>query len=75
MVKGFKVYTNNARKYLNNIYYCYSCFVNIISLKYIFDKYLVIMTVFDINILRQNNLDCCGHLFKSFNFCESIEIK
>lgn len=68
-VKQFQDHTINAIKYLDHIYHYYSHFINLIQLKYISKKDLIIIVIFNIDSLHYYNLNYYSHDSELFDFC------
>lgn len=70
-IRQFQAYINKAIKYIDYIYYYYNYFTNFIILKHIFDNDLIIIAIFDTNILYYYNFNCFSHFDAIFNFCNN----
>ena len=57
-IRQFQAHTDNAIKYLDYICYCYSRFLDPSQLKHIFDNHLVVIAIFDVDILHYHEFDC-----------------
>ena len=68
-IERFSVNIENPVKHIDHVYCCFSWFVDPLQLKRIFDNNLVLMAVFETNILHCCEFHVCSCCSRSFNFC------
>ena len=65
----FQVNIENAVKYMDHVYCCYSRFVDFSELKNISNNNTILMAAFEIYILYCCKFDVYSCCSRSFNFC------